>query len=418
MRKLTALAFAALLCGGVSAEILDRPTGIKIGQRMTLRPYVSLSAAYDSNVGSRSSSSKGNGDVLWTVNPGLNLDYKAENWSLLLNVYYNYHAYTKNENTHNHNQHTYGESLRWSWSNSKGAEKGWALMLSEMYQKVTMADDMSYYNGRSYTADRSQLTVNGAVQRRFNEHWHADANASYYNLDYDNDAADPTMSALYGWQRWTAGLEAGFAPSRWTDIIGALGYQGYNQDNVVGTGLSRDSQGYTAQAGLGSYATERITYRALAGWSRFEYANNASSADGFVYTVSGSWKIDDTLSTMLMATSYYQPSERSTASKSRTDAASWGIAKALVSGKLRATFDLTYRHEKHEPISYFGSYGGSSYDIDVVTARLGLNYTLNRFLTGFVYGEYLRSWNSDSDYMSSYADYDRWRVTTGIRLTY
>ena len=143
MRKLTALAFAALLCGGVSAEILDRPTGIKIGQRMTLRPYVSLSAAYDSNVGSRSSSSKGNGDVLWTVNPGLNLDYKAENWSLLLNVYYNYHAYTKNENTHNHNQHTYGESLRWSWSNSKGAEKGWALMLSEMYQKVTMADDMS-----------------------------------------------------------------------------------------------------------------------------------------------------------------------------------------------------------------------------------------------------------------------------------
>ena len=291
-------------------------------------------------------------------------------------------------------------------------------MLSEMYQKVTMADDMSYYNGRSYTADRSQLTVNGAVQRRFNEHWHADANASYYNLDYDNDTADPTMTALYGWQRWTAGLEAGFAPSRWTDIIGALGYQGYNQDNVVGTGLSRDSQGYTAQVGLGSYATERITYRALAGWSRFEYANNASSADGFVYTVSGSWKIDDTLSTMLMATSYYQPSERSRSSKSRTDAASWGIAKALVSGRLRTTFDLTYRHETHDPIAYSGSFGGSSYDIDVVTARLGVNYTLNRFLVGFVYGEYLRSWNSDSAYTSSYADYDRWRVTTGIRLTY
>ena len=279
-----------------------------------------------------------------------------------------------------------------------------------------MSDDLSYYDGRSYTADRSQLMVNGAVQRRFNEHWHGDINASYYNLDYDNDTGDRTRSALSGWQRWTAGLEAGFAPSRWTDIIGALGYQGYIQDNVDGTSLSRDSQGYTAQIGLGSYATERISYRALAGWSRFEYANNDSSDDGFVYTVSGNWKIDETLSTMLLATSYYQPSEYERAAKSRTDSVSWGIAKALVSGKLRTTLDLTYRHETHEPIS--NQYGGYDYHIDVATARLGLNYTINRFLTGFIYGEYLCSWNSDSGRQYSYGDYDRWRVTTGVRLTY
>ena len=413
MRKLTVLAFAATLVAGASAEVLDRPTGIKIGQRMTLRPYVALSVGYDSNVSASSNAGRNDGDVLWTVNPGLDLDYKAENWSLLLNVYYNYHAYTKSENASDYNQHTYGETLRWNWSNSKGAEKGWALMLSEQFSKVAMADDISYYDGRSYTADRSQFSINGAVQRRFNEHWHADVNASYYNLDYDNDTYDTSRSAYYGWQRWTAGLEAGFAPSRWTDIIGALGYQGYIQDNVDGTTLSRDSQGYTAQIGLGSYATERISYRALAGWSRFEYANNSSSDDGFVYTVSGNWKIDDTLNTMLLATSYYQPSERERAAKSRTDSVSWGIAKALVSGKLRATFDATYRHETHEPLS-----GGYDYKIDVATARLGLNYPLNRFMTGFVYGEYLRSWNSDSGTQYSYCDYDRWRVTTGVRFTY
>lgn len=414
MRKLSIFVIAASLTAVASAEVLDRPTGIRIGQRMTLRPYVSLSLAYDSNVGGRSSGNKSSGDFLWTVNPGLGLDYKAENWALLLNVYYNYHAYTKSENSNHHNQHTYGETLRWNWSNSKGVEKGWALMLSETYSKVAMSDDLSYYDGRSYTADRSQLTVNGAIQRRFNEHWHADLSASYYNLDYENVDSDPTRSALYGWQRWTASAEMGFAPSRWTDIIGAIGYHGYVQDNVAWTGLSRDSQGYTAQVGLGSYATERITYRALAGWSRFEYANNASASDGFVYTLSGNWKIDDTLQTMLLATSYYQPSERSQASKSRTDAISWGIAKALVRGKLRTTLDMTYRHEKHESIAY----GGTEYDIDVFTARLGLNYTINRFLTGFIYGEYLRSWNSESDTQGSYCDYDRWRVTTGIRLTY
>ena len=413
MRKITALTFAAALVASASAEVLDRPTGIKIGQRMTLRPYVSLSVAYDSNVDGSSNAGKSDGDILWTVNPGLNLDYKAENWSLLLNVYYNYHAYTKSDNVDRHNQHTYGESLRWNWSDSKGAEKGWALMLSEQFNKVAMSDDLSYYDGRSYTADRSQFTINGAVQRRFNEHWHADANASYYNLDYDNDTYDSSRAANYGWQRWTAGLEAGFAPSRWTDFIGALGYQGYIQDNVDGTSLSRDSQGYTAQIGIGSYATERISYRALAGWSRFEYANNDSSDDGFVYTVSGNWKIDDTLSTMLLATSYYQPSEREQAAKSRTDSVSWGIAKALVSGKLRATFDATYRHETHEPVS-----SGYDYKIDVATARLGLNYTLNRFMTGFVYGEYLRSWNSNASTQYSYCDYDRWRVTMGVRFTY
>ena len=58
------------------------------------------------------------------------------------------------------------------------------------------------------------------------------------------------------------------------------------------------------------------------------------------------------------------------------------------------------------------------YQIDVATARLGLNYTINRFMTGFIYGEYLRSWNSDSGRQYSYGDYDRWRVTTGVRLTY
>ena len=408
-----AFALASVAVATASAEVLDRPTGFKIGQRMTLRPYVSASATWDSNPGGRSYDSSG--DMMWTVSPAFNLDYHDENWSLLLNGYYSYHSYTKSKNVNRHNQHNYGENLRWNWSNSKGAEKGWSLMLSESYRRVTMADDMSLGDGRSYNGDRSQFDINGAIQRRFNENWHAELHGGYYDLEYDNDTDTRYTGTLYGWQRWMAGAQAGFAPSRWTDILVAAGYQGYNQDNAGRDGVGRRSYGYTLQAGLGSYATERISYRALAGWSRFNYGSDSSTANGFVYTISGNWRISDTWNTMLLATSYYQPSEREMSSRSRVDSISWGLAKSLVRGKLHAKLDLTYRHETHEHVARSS---GVDYDVDVTTARFGLDYTLNRFLALFAYGEYLRSWNSESHAKNGYCDYDRWRVTGGVRLTY
>lgn len=413
MRKLAVLAVAGVMAAGAYAEIVDRPTGIKIGQRMTLRPYVSLSVSWDSNVAGTHSNSRNDGDVLWTVNPGLSLDYRADTWSLLLTGYYNYHAYMKHENSNTHNHHTYGETLRWNWSNMKGVERGWSLMLSETFQQIAMTDDMSYGNGTSYSADRYQLTVNGAAQHRFNEQWHADFDASYYLLDYRNDTGNTGMPALFGWQRWTAGAGLGFAPSKWIDLLGHVGYQGYKQDNTSTTRTGSESYGYTAQVGFGSYATERISYRALAGWSRFEYGKTSTS-DGFIYTLTGNWKISDTLHTMLMASSYYQPSERERSSVSRVDAVSWGLGKSLVRRKLNATVDLTYRHETHE-----ATRGGSiDYALDVATARAGLHYAVNRFWTGFVTAEYQRSINSESDRKSGYCDYDRWRLTMGVRLTY
>ena len=415
--KFAVVSAAASVCAfAAMAEVLDRPTGFKIGQRMTLRPYVNAAATYDSNVGGRNSHKSG--DMMWSIGPGFALDYVHENWSLNLNGLYSYHAYTESKNRDRHNQHSYGETLRWNWSNSKGAEKGWSLMLNESYHRVTMADDYTLADGRGYNANRNQFDINGAVQRRFNEHWHSGLNAGYYLLDYENDSNREGMGALYGWQRWTFGADFGFAPSPWTDFIGAIGYHGYNQDNN-GTSWSdrrvdRHSDGYTAQVGIGSFATERISYRLLAGWSRFEYGD-ASTDDGFVYTISGNWKISDTLHTMLLATSYYQPSEREVTSRSRVDAVSWGIAKSLVRGKINATLDMTYRHETHESVS---GGGGVDYDLDVVTARVGLNYVFNRFFSFFAYGEYLKSWDSGDHANSSYYDYDRWRLTIGARLTY
>ena len=408
-----AVAFA-LAVSAASAEVLDRPSGIKIGERLTLRPYVSMSITYDSNVEANNASqySGKKDDFLWTVSPTLYLSYNAETWSLLLSGFYNYRQYFDSSHR-DYNHHTFGEDLRWNWSNSTGAEKGWSLVLGQSYQQISMADDMTMDGGQNYSGDSKQLQVAGAIQRRFNEHWHGDLNASYYWLKYDNDVE--SRYAYYGWDRILVGAEAGFAPSPWTDILVSGSYQYYNQDNAEGDSAVGDSsQGISLQGGLGSYMTERISYRLLAGWSMFDYGDGEGKANGFVYTASGNWKIGETWNTMLVATSYYQPSERQYASQSRVDSVSWGIAKVMVRGKLRATFDVRYRHETNESATD----SSWDYSLDIWTGRLGLDYTVCRFLSVFAYGEYQNSMNSEADSRNGAYDYDRWRVTTGFRIQY
>ena len=182
---------------------------------------------------------------------------------------------------------------------------------------------------------------------------------------------------------------------------------------MEGSTYPDSSQGYSLQGGLASYMTDRISYRLLAGWSMFDYANE-SSQNGFVYTVSGNWKIGETWNTMLLGSSYYQPSERQYATQTRVDAVSWGIAKVMVRGKLRATFDIRYRHEQHESLQS----SDWDYNLDIWTGRLGADYTLCRFLSIFAYAEYQKSMNDEADKRNGAYDYDRWRITIGAKLQY
>jgi hypothetical protein len=123
----------------------------------------------------------------------------------------------------------------------------------------------------------------------------------------------------------------------------------------------------------------------------------------------------DNWNMMLLATSYYQPSEREYACANRVDSISWGIGHSMIRGKLRAKFDVAYRRETRE----YSANVGQGYDEDIFSARLGLDYTINRFLS--VYGrlEYQGCWFSvdpGSYYYDN--DYNRFRGTIGFRLTY
>ena len=401
-------ALASLMAG---AEVLDRVDGIKIGQRMTLRPYVTLSLSYDSNVPAQKDPEE---DMQWTIAPGLGLTYNSENWSLLFSGYYNYRQYHKSEFQH-YNNHNYGEDLRLNWTDTIGREKGWSIVLGESFRQVTAAEDLTLPDGQNYSGDSRQLQLSGVIERRFSERWHADANASYYMMDYIDSGSNRGYS-YYGWDRWSLGAEAGFAPSQWTDILLSGAYMGYTQDNAEGYNLDNNSDGWTFQGGIGSYMTERISYRVLGGWSRFNYAGYEEARDGFVYTVSGNWKIGETWNTMLLATGFYQPGERQQASMSRVDSFSWGLAKVLVRGKLRLNADLRYRHETIESIVD----SDLDYALDIVTGRIGATYFFNRIFSVFANVEYQRSFNDEADsprYRGVY-DYDRWRVTCGFRLAY
>lgn len=415
IRFTSAIFVGTVFCLTAEAEVLDRPTGFKIGDRLTLRPTVSMSLTYDSNPRAAGGKTIEEDDFLWTVSPSLSLLYNAENWSLLMGAHYSYRHYFEAINKR-YNSHNYGEDLRWNWTDSTGMEKGWSFIVGESFRQITMTDDMVLSDGSHYSSDSRQFQITGAIQRRFNEKVHADLNGSYYWLDYMNDRRNG--AAYYGWNRWTVGAEAGYAASKWTDFIISGSYQGYDQDNGGGAArVSNSSRGCSVQGGIGSFLTDRISYRALAGWSRFDYGHHSDSADGTVYTLTGNWKIGETWNTMLLASSYYQPSERQYASRCRVDAISWGLAKVMVRGKLRATLDLRYRREDHE-YTIANTIGDYDYTLDIITGRLGANYVLNRFLSCFAYVEYQKSMNDHANARFGAYDYDRFRATIGITLSY
>lgn len=413
--------FAIIVASGAAfAERMDRPVGIKIGERMTLKPYVGLSVAYDSNVDGITDGAE---DVFWTVNPALNLEYKAENWLLLGNVFYQYNQYTKNDGRSLRSNHAYGEDLTYRWTDSLPGEKGWSLMLSEKYLKTNQLEDFTDSIGRAYGRDRQEFKFAGALQRRFGKGWHADLNANYYWLDYDSSNQQKSAYGLYGWERWGVGGEIGYAASQWTDILIAASYQGFDQDNRNNNayarhadyGRSSGAKGWTVQGGLGSFATERITYRILGGWSRYQFDEGGENSDGFTYTVSGNWNISETWKTMVLFTSYYQPTEMEYGSSQRVDSLSWGIAHSMVQGKLHGTFDVAF-YRRGKEYSAVDSY---DYDLDQFKLRLGLTYVLNRYLQFFGTAEYMNSWCEQSDSpVGSLYEYDRFLLTLGLKFTY
>jgi hypothetical protein len=117
---------------------------------------------------------------------------------------------------------------------------------------------------------------------------------------------------------------------------------------------------------------------------------------------------------MVLGSSYYQPSEYEYGTAIKVYSMSAGLAKSFVRGKVTGTFDMSFRREDRE----YSEYSDYDYTRDIWTTRLGVNYVLNRFLTAFGRIEYQFSDTTGEHIGGHYYDYDRWRATVGMRLTY
>ncbi len=416
--KSLAFSVAAIAAASASAALMDEPAGIKIGQRMVLKPYVSASYTYDSNIDSSKHSKAGS---QWTVNPGFGLDYLSDNWKINAGVWYKYHAY--NRYVHQLNQSSYGEKLSLDWKNSALDEPGWRLLFDERFEQIAQDDDMSNHNGRGTGRDRKQFTAGGALERRLNKYVHLALTSDYYFLDYDNDVEK--YAPMYGWKRASLGGEAGYMASRYLDLLIASNYQWYQQDNdrIVrtdedprGKKIKDESKGWSVMAGVGTRATEKLKYKVLTGWSHFDYAGGAKKSDGWTYQLAGDWQADaeNTLHVSALGSSYYQPSEQYYGSSMKVYNLSLGVKKSLARRKLSVGFDIAYRKQESE----YSEYKSNGYDEDIITTRLSLVYNINRIVSLYGTLEYQTCMTSRGAPDDHSYDYDRFRGTVGVRLTY
>ena len=404
---LTIAAFSVIPALFAGESVADKPQGFRFfNQHLTIKPYVSLSYTYDSNI---DTSRHAEGDSIFCIQPGADFEWKGERWALVGSLWYRRNAYCEYSNEMGEN--SYGESLAYKWTTSKQDERGWSLILAEKYRYSDQSDALGSGDGRGIWRDREALDASGMLQRRFNERLHAEILAQYNWLDYKNDTGK--YAPLYGWSEYAVGAQAGYAASKWTDFLVAGGYAHYTQKKGRGyRNYSNDSQVWTIQAGLGSHATEKITYRALMGVSWLEYGGHANADCGWTYSLDANWRITRQLQFSVLGKSYYQPSERTVGQAIKVYSLSGGLSYLTLGDKMTLTANVAWRYEDTCYSDRYLGYG-NNFDEDILSVRLGAIYTINRWMSVFADFTWEEVWWDVRAY-----GYDRFRGTFGMRFHY
>ena len=385
----------------------DKPQGFRFfNQHLTIKPYVSLSYTYDSNV---DTTRHAESDSIFCIQPGADFEWKGERWALVGSLWYRRNAYCEYANEMGEN--SWGESLAYKWTTSKQNERGWSLVLAEKYRYTDQSDALGSGDGRGIWRDREALDVSGVIQRRFTERLHAEVMAQYNWLDYKNDTGK--YAPLYGWSEWSVGAQAGYAASKWTDFLVAGGYSHYTQKKGRGyRNYSNDSQVWTIQAGLGTHATEKITYRALMGVSWLEYGGHANADCGWTYSLDANWKITRQLQASALGKSYYQPSERTVGQAIKVYSLSGGLSYLTLGDKMTLTANVAWRYEDTCYNDRYLGYG-NNFDETILSFRFGADYVINRWMSVFAAFTWEEEWCDVKTY-----GYDRFRGTIGMRFHY
>ena len=404
---LTVATFSVIPALIAGESVADKPQGFRFfNQHLTIKPYVALSYTYDSNV---DTTRHAESDSIFCIQPGADFEWKGERWALVGSLWYRRNAYCEYANEMGEN--SWGESLAYKWTTSKQNERGWSLVLAEKYRYTDQSDALGSGDGRGVWRDREALDASGVIQRRFTERLHAEVMAQYNWLDYKNDTGK--YAPLYGWSEWSAGAQAGYAASKWTDLLVAGGYSHYTQKKGRGyRNYSNDSQVWTIQAGLGTHATEKITYRALMGVSWLEYGGHANADCGWTYSLDANWKITRQLQVSALGKSYYQPSERTVGQAIKVYSLSGGLSYLTLGDKMTLTANVAWRYEDTCYNDRYLGYG-NNFDETILSFRFGADYVINRWMSVFAAFTWEEEWCDVKTY-----GYDRFRGTIGMRFHY
>ncbi len=404
---LTVATFSVIPALIAGESVADKPQGFRFfNQHLTIKPYVALSYTYDSNV---DTSRHAEGDSIFCIQPGADFEWKGERWALVGSLWYRRNAYCEYANEMGEN--SWGESLAYKWTTSKQDERGWSLVLAEKYRYTDQSDALGSGDGRGIWRDREAFDVSGAIQRRFTERLHAEVMAQYNWLDYKNDTGK--YAPLYGWSQWAVGAQAGYAASKWTDFLVAGGYSHYLQKKGRGyRNYSNESQVWTIQAGLGTHATEKITYRVLMGASWLEYGGHANADCGWTYSLDANWRITRQLQVSALGKSYYQPSERTAGQAIKVYSLSGGLSYLTLGDKMTLTANVAWRYEDTCYNDRYLGYG-NDFDETILSFRLGADYVINRWMSVFA----ALTWEEEWCDVRAYG-YDRFRGTIGMRFHY
>ena len=94
-----------LLAGVVPIGALaQKSDGLRLGH-FKISPYVSIDATYDSNIRLQIDNQE---DIIYRINPGLDVEYAGTDWGIVGNAWYAYDLYQKYDIL---NAHRYGEDL-------------------------------------------------------------------------------------------------------------------------------------------------------------------------------------------------------------------------------------------------------------------------------------------------------------------
>ena len=174
---------------------------------------------------------------------------------------------------------------------------------------------------------------------------------------------------------------------------------------------SDKSDSYSIQAGLGTRATERISYRALMGASWLDYGNSTDC--GWTYTLSANWRIHRQVQLSLLGSSYYEPSDEYVGQARKVYTLSGGISYLTLGDRLRLSGNLAWRFDEtvYSDAIYTSRY---NYDRSHISARLAADYLLNRWTS--IFAQLI--WDNESASSNSNLDYDRFRGVLGVRFHY